>query len=170
MCRINELLSCWCFNPALPCVGFPAHAAAEAAVLLAQGLAPASYDPAMLAHYQVKNLSPFIFPPIHSNFYHCGWPITRYTTCTHLNTESFIFPPKTSNITPQELNSRRKFKFPALFSRPSRLWGMPSFSSWLTRAKPANHPIQQLRHSSKAATAAAAATTAARTATAAITI
>ena len=76
--------------------------AAEAAVLLAQGLAPASYDPAMLAHYQVKNLSPFIFPPIHSNFYHCGWPITRYTTCTHLNTESFIFPPKTSNITPQE--------------------------------------------------------------------
>ena len=47
---------------------------------------------------------------------------------------------------------------------------MPSFSSWLTRAKPANHPIQQLRHSSKAATAAAAATTAARTATAAITI
>lgn len=34
--------------------GFPAHAAAEAAVLLAQGLAPASYDPAMLAHYQAE--------------------------------------------------------------------------------------------------------------------
>ncbi len=34
--------------------GFPAHAAAEAAVLLAQGLAPAGFDPARLAHYQVE--------------------------------------------------------------------------------------------------------------------
>jgi hypothetical protein len=37
------------------CVGFPAHAAAEAAVLLAQGLAPAGMDQARFAHYQVND-------------------------------------------------------------------------------------------------------------------
>ena len=34
--------------------GFPGHAAAEAAVLLAQGRVPAGLDAGRLAHFQVK--------------------------------------------------------------------------------------------------------------------
>ncbi len=62
-------------------VGFPAHAAAEAAVLLAQGLAPAGTDPAFFAHYQVNSVAdplPFSWPRV--------WPLPAQTLPSSLTT------------------------------------------------------------------------------------